>query len=89
MNFADFQFLLAEKLLQMVIHALNSYNLKVLSSTSYTENRKTFHFCVDSVVSVNFCDILTPHDAVTENPQKLSTLRNFTNPIGWRHRDSV
>jgi hypothetical protein len=36
MYFADFQFLLA-KIHQLVINALNSPYLKVLSSTSYTE----------------------------------------------------
>jgi hypothetical protein len=34
-------------------------------------------------MSVNFCDFLTPTDAVTENPQKLWPLRNITNPTGW------
>jgi hypothetical protein len=37
---------------------------------SYTENRKILHFCVYPLVSVNYCDFLTPTDAVTENPQK-------------------
>ncbi len=36
----------------------------------YTENRKTLHFCIDPLVSVNFCDCLTPTDAVIENPEK-------------------
>jgi hypothetical protein len=39
-------------------------------SPPYTENRKTLHFCIDPLVSVNFCDFLTPTDAVIENPQK-------------------
>jgi hypothetical protein len=35
-------------------------------------------------LSFNYCDLLTPTDAVTENPQiNFWTLRNITYPTGW------
>ena len=55
-----------------------------LPSTSYTEKRKTPRFCVDPLVSVNFCDFLTPTDAVKENPQKYLAAEKIllTQPVG-------
>ena len=54
----------------------------------YTENRKTLHFCIDPLVSVNFCDFLTPTDAVIENPQKYLAAEKYYKPnrLGWRQK---
>jgi hypothetical protein len=47
-----------------------------------TQRMERFHFCVDPPV-ISFCDILLPHDAVTDNPKKISSVRNFTSPSDW------
>ncbi len=54
----------------------------------YKENRKTLHFCIDPLFSVNFCDFLTPTDAVTENPQKYLAAEKYylPNQLGWRKK---
>ncbi len=49
----------------------------------YTVKTKTLHFCIDPLVSVNFCDFLTPTDAVIENPQKFLAAEKYYNPTGW------
>jgi hypothetical protein len=44
----------------------------------------TLYIWVKPLVSVNFCDFLTPTDAVTENPQKYMAADtvNITNQTG-------
>ncbi len=51
---------------------------QLVKATSNTENRKTLHFSDDPLVSVNYCDILTPHHSVTNNPKIFYTQRNFS-----------
>jgi hypothetical protein len=58
------------------------HSRQLAQAASFTENRKTPHFCVDPLFSVNFCDILilTPHDAITENHQNFIYAEKFFLP---------